>query len=577
MTTKVMDCDLVVLGAGGAGLVAAVKASDLTGKKVIVFEKSKKAGGATYFAGGFAEIKDSKWQKEAGYNVSEPQDITGQIFDWLVSKGGMESFYRIAKPDEKRSMAIYTAARTEKYKDLPDPSIGPGRGGSFIVDKLVECCKKNGIQILYETPARKFITDDAGNITGVLADSKDGQLLVNCKACVIASGGFGSNYEKLKKYWPESFDNRRIHSLCPPGMMGDGIDMAEEIGAYIAPFRKGMSTPGGFFNDMPMHHPYSWSIHSMITDGRFVSINLEGKRWRNEGGMMGGNDSTASLPGAVAYAVADDELFETIGSKMVSEGMSGPLDTTKDPNSSENRAIKKWREDLEYEAAIDDEGASGNHTKKADTLVELALKMKVDPGTFVETIERYNRFCETGKDLDFGKPAQSLKAIKKPPFWAVYGQRWSQCTKGMMGVAVNSKFEVLNKKGEAMPGLYGAGDTCTIYGGLVLTKPMGMMGSGGGAPGSIGGGASSPAAAPDASAPAQGAPGAGPSGAPAASATPGAGGASGGPSGNMPPMSGNRNKATNLDGEGSFCGGSNAALISGYYAALGVAEYFKNI
>jgi fumarate reductase flavoprotein subunit len=88
----------------------------------------------------------------------------------------------------------------------------------------------------------------------------------------------------------------------------------------------------------------------------------------------------------------------------------------------------------------------------------------MDPKTFVETIERYNKFCETGKDLDFGKDAQYLKPIRKPPFWAIYGHRFSQCTKGLNGIAVNPDYEVLNPKGEQMPGLYAAGDTCTIYG-----------------------------------------------------------------------------------------------------------------
>ena len=129
------------------------------------------------------------------------------------------------------------------------------------------------------------------------------------------------------------------------------------------------------------------------------------------------------------------------------------------------------KEDLEYEIAIDEEGASGNHAKKADSLVELALKMKIDPRAFVDTIERYNKFCETGKDLDFGKPAHMLKAIKKPPFYAIFGHRWSQCTKGRNGIAVNSKFQALNTKGEVIPGLYAAGDSCTIFGGLVLNTP----------------------------------------------------------------------------------------------------------
>ena len=97
MTTKVMDCDLVVLGAGGSGLVAGVRAFDLTGKKVIILEKSRKPAGCTYFASGMGEsgpIRDSKWQKDAGDKVSEPQDLSGQFFDWLVTqKASAEKFF----------------------------------------------------------------------------------------------------------------------------------------------------------------------------------------------------------------------------------------------------------------------------------------------------------------------------------------------------------------------------------------------------------------------------------------------------------------------------------------------------
>jgi hypothetical protein len=276
-------------------------------------------------------------------------------------------------------------------------------------------CQKQGIQILYETPARKFITDDKGKVAGVLADTKDGQLLVNCKACVIAAGGFGRNYEKLKKY----------------------------------------------------------------------------------------------------------------------------------------------REDLEYEAALDEEGAHGNHVKKANTLVELALKMEIDPKTFVDTIERYNKFCETGKDLDFGKPAQMLKPIRKPPFWAIYGHRFSQCTKGANGIAVNPKFEVLNKRGETMPGLWAVGDTSTIYGG----RPAGIGGGAEGAsvdatPAVIGGASGG--------APAAGGPGR------ASGATP-AEGRGGGEPGAAPAASVNI-----LSTEPYPCNGSSSALISGYYAGMHVADYLKN-
>jgi fumarate reductase flavoprotein subunit len=550
-----MDCDLVVLGAGGSGLFAAVKAYDLTGKKVIILEKGKKPGGATNFAGGPGTVKDSTWAKQAGWEVSEPQHISGQVFDWFVSKGGAEAFYKVDKPGGNARSAILESTRTEKYKDLPDPSIGPGRGGTFIIDKMVECCQKQGIQILYETPARKFITDDKGKVAGVLADTKDGQLLVNCKACVIAAGGFGRNYEKLKKHWPEEFNNKEIFFLCPPGMMGDGIDMAEEIGAYIDQTKWPIGHATGSFNTAPIHHPYSFSLMTLTESGMFVSINLDGKRWKNESGR--GGVSVGTQPGGVAYAVGDDEIVETAGSQMSRQGMGGPGGMAGSSDSPESRVMKKYREDLEYEAALDEEGAHGNHVKKANTLVELALKMEIDPKTFVDTIERYNKFCETGKDLDFGKPAQMLKPIRKPPFWAIYGHRFSQCTKGANGIAVNPKFEVLNKRGETMPGLWAVGDTSTIYGG----RPAGIGGGAEGAsvdatPAVIGGASGG--------APAAGGPGRASGAAPAE-------GRGGGEPGAAPAASVNI-----LSTEPYPCNGSSSALISGYYAGMHVADYLKN-
>jgi fumarate reductase flavoprotein subunit len=555
--TKVMDCDLVVLGAGGSGLFAAVKAYDLTGKKVIILEKAKKPGGATYFAGGLGTVKDTTWAKEAGWKVGEPQHISGQIFDWFVSKGGAEKFFKVAKPGENARSAITESQRTEKYKNLPDPSIGPGRGGSFIVDKMVECCQKQGIQILYETPARKFITDNSGKMTGVLADTKDGQLLVNCKACVIAAGGFGRNYEKLQKHWPEEFNNKEIFFLCPPGMMGDGIDMAEEIGAYIDQTKWPIGHATGSFVTSPIHHPYSFSLMTLTESGMFVSINLNGKRWKNESARDG--ISVGTQPGGVAYAVGDDEIVEASGSQRSRQGFTGPASTAGGSESNESRSMKQWRIDLEYEAALDEEGAHGNHAKKANTLVELALKMQIDPRTFVETIERYNKFCETGKDLDFGKPAQSLKPIKTPPFYAIYGHRFAQCTKGANGIAVNSKFEILNKKGETMPGLYAVGDTCTIYGGRLAGIGGGAEGASADAtPAVIRGGASG-------GVPSLGGSGGASGGAPASGGPGGASGSVSVPSANI------------LSTEPYPCNGSSSALISGYYAALDVADYLKNI
>ena len=625
MSSKEMNCDLVVIGAGGSGMVAAVKAFDLTKAKVIVLEKSRKPGGATTLAGGMGEsgpIKDSKWQKEAGWEVSEKQDVSGQFFDWLCSKGGAEEFFRIDKRQEGEtgSGSITMPKRMDKYKDLPDPSIGPGKMGTWVVNKLVESCQKQGITLLTATPAKKFITDSAGRVTGVIAASPEGEIKINCKAVIMAAGGYGSSQEKLKKYYPRIFNNTKIHSLCPPYAHGDCMDMFEAVGGYVDPTIRSTSFPGGFYGNAAMHHPYSFAVGRMNGG---LSINLLGERIEN---MMGGDDlGLGSQPGGVAYAVLDSAMIEKVGKQMESGQMGGPgggATTTSTKvvpgfgpanasESPETKAMKKWREALEDEIRCDEEGAAGNHTKRADTLVELAIKMRVDPATFVKTVEAYNKEVEKGgasgggmmggpggapggqqsaaqgapggqagmqsapggaqQQGDHGggaMPAGGMggpggmgaqSKIEKGPFYAVFGHRWSQCTKGRNGVAVNSKFQALNPKGEVVPGLFAAGDGCTIFGGLTLNKNSG-------GPGMNNFGVTKGVSATQV-------------------AKQGAQSAAGG----MSPVSDNIMSNEDAQGpkfqtaidfkkdEGKPCGGLGPAFLSGYYAGVYAAEYLKSV
>jgi fumarate reductase flavoprotein subunit len=468
-------------------LVAAVKAADVSGKKVIVLEKAKKPGGSSIFAHGMGEvgdIRDSQWQKDAGFSASGPQDIKGQFFDWLVSKGGAEEYFKVATKEGERKGdigglgGIYMPARLKKYKDLPDPTIGPGWMGSYVVDKMMECCAKMKIPVLKETCARRFVTDSEGNVTAVLADTKDGELRVNCKACVIAAGGFGANYEKLKKRWPKEYNNEEMLHLCPPTITGDCIDMAEEIGAALDETQWDITYAIGFFYPMPTHLPYSPTISEVTDQPEIVCVNLNGERWYNEGGaaitvlMETQHLSVASQPKSVAYFIADENIIQKVGPRIIKYA--------NDKADYEIYSYDRLREDLAYEVAIDEEGASGNHTKKADTLAELAVKMKVDPSKFVQTIERYNKFCDEGRDSDFGKDSKYLLPIRKPPYYAFYGHRFTQCTKGLNGIAVNGSFEVLNKKGEVIPGLFAGGDGCTIFGGKTIMRPKPGSPSGGG-------------------------------------------------------------------------------------------------
>jgi hypothetical protein len=286
----------------------------------------------------------------------------------------------------------------------------------------------------------------------------------------------------------------------------------------------------------------------------------------------GGGGNIADQRNGVGIAIVDSDMVEAAAAQ---KG-GGFMSMMSDPS--------KLKEDLEWEAAMDDAGASGNHTRKADSIVELALKMKIDPRALVDTIERYNKFCETGKDLDFGKSAQMLVPIKKAPFYAIFCNRWSQSTKGRNGIAVNSRFQVLDAKGEVIPGLYAAGDGCTIFGGFVIGKPnpnyhnyneeetkartalsreLAQVSSP--TPGN---------AAPSGGFPGGGAPGAG---APPTGAR-GSGAPGGQAGGMMMMMMGDRADSADIfKGTSSPCGGLGPAFLSGYCAGTFAAKYIKEI
>jgi len=494
MAIRIMDCDLLVIGMGGIGSICTVKAADLLpGKKVMVLEKAKNPGGATIFAHG-PQIVDSTWQRQAGAEPKEPQDLSGQFFDFLVSKGEADAkkYFRVGQTMMMGMVAqkigIDMPRRIDKYKLLDDPSIGPGWWGSYIVDKMMECCKKMNIPVLTETRAKKFIKDAGGKVTGVLADTKDGEIQVNFTACFIAAGGFGADYKKCQDLWPKIFNNIPMHNLNPPSLTGDLIDAAQEIGAGIDLKNAGCNVQG------PIHHPYSYTLVAMARSSVMgLQVNLVGERVSDPGGG-GGLGRETSNP--LVYSIADQDAIEKAG-ELAADSITEEYE--------HELAKKYWRDALSEEIAVDEKWGYGRHTTKADTLVDLALRLKIDPNALRDTVEKYNKEVESGNAMggasgqggpgsqsgpggrgnQFFQGSASPMPIKKGPFYAIFAQRFRQCTHG--GIIVNVNHEVLNAKGNVMPGLFAGGDCTTEY----TTSTGDQTGSAqsvqGGAPGGQGG------------------------------------------------------------------------------------------
>jgi len=461
----VKECDVVVCG-GGSGIVAAVRAAQ-QGKRVILLEKSKKLGGNTDYAHMMFPVF-TKWHEAAGLsNLQEEAanvfwersgkkldieiiraSIKGcdSFFDWLCTFPETEkAYYMYPKGDVLTEGPFYSNATIEfpkrMYDNLlcRDQAIGPGWGGTFIKYKMLECIRaqKLWVEILTEHKAEHLLTDEKGAITGVMARDPGGEVQVNAKAVILATGGFGASDEKLQKYF-KFFDYKTpIHRFSVPTDTGDAIDMVQELGVEPDEERLFVSIFG------PAHHPYSYCLYRFLVHPSALWVNLNGKRWTNEEiGLVGSHKELIKQPMEISWGIFDQSAIESVAHYYLN-----------DPFYREEKWVYEcYQEDLDSEIALPDAPVM-----RADTLVDLAKQIGADPNTLEDTVRRYNELCENGKDDDFGKKPEHLKRIEgKGPFYAIYGQAFSEGAFG--GLRVNPRCEVTREDGTVIPGLYGVGD-----------------------------------------------------------------------------------------------------------------------
>ncbi len=463
------EADLVVVGSG-CGLVSAVYAAQ-QGKKVILLEKSNKIGGNTDYAHGYMP-QYSKWHASMGFADEREGAVEhfyqmgeGQIekelvhaavygasdfFDWLCGLCDITETYDLHAASENDfhgpmfgNSVVEFKERYLKNLNCRDDAIGPGWGGTHVIETMMETIEKENLDvtILMGTAAEHILLDEKGAVKGVMAADEGGQVKISCKALMLACGGYGKNDELLKKYCHVDFFSSKVpmHRFSVPGDTGDAIAMMAELGEEPDPDRMFVSIWG------PRHHPFNNSIADYAQEGEFPEINLNGKRWYDESeALFHGIDKIYQQPEHMSYTILPYKQVKEVAERF----MNTP--------AMANRAkyFATWEEDLDHEATLD------TPVKKADTLYELAEKMGVDPDVFVAEMTRYSHFCENGVDEDFHKDPQFLKPfpLEEGPYYAVIGLCFSEAAMG--GVKVNDQCEVVRADGSIIPGLYAGGD-CT--------------------------------------------------------------------------------------------------------------------
>ena len=468
-TTKAKDIeetvDVVVVGAGGAGMTAAITATD-AGKKVIVVESQPIAGGNSVRSTGGMNAAKTPYQdknefKEAA-GVEKTLATAAEKFadnatitalaatvksQWDAYQANPQGYFDSVElmeldtliggkgknnPELVKALAENSAAAIEwlasigadvknvgafggaSVKRIHRPVNADGKVtavGAYIVPILEKNLQDRNVQFLFDTTANEIIMKD-GKAVGIKATGKDGhKVTINAKSVVIATGGFGANAEMVEKYKPEL---KGFATTNAEGAQGQGIEMATAVGAATVDMDQIQIHP-------TVHIEEDGNAH-LITEGLrgdgAILVNAEGKRFYDE-------VSTRDKVSAAIIAQPEKSAWLVVDQSMVDKS-----------------------------AVIAGYIKSG-YTVTGATYEELAKAMGVDEATFVSTMNTWNQAVEAKSDAEFNRTSFA-NPLTAAPYYAIKITPAVHHTMG--GIAINPKAEVLNEKGEAISGLFAAGE-----------------------------------------------------------------------------------------------------------------------
>ena len=420
---KSIDTEVVIIGAGGAGMTAAIMLKQ-AGTDFVILEKMPYLGGNTTKATGGMNASETHYQKE--------QDIpdSNALFAADTMKGGhaLNDSSLVAVMANNSADAIdwldtigaelpkisFSGGATVKRIHAPADGSGVGE---FLVNRFSAKLTELGVDVMLETAATELITDAEGKLTGVKAESPDTAYTINAKAVILATGGFGANEEMYTTYRP---DLKGTVTTNAPGATGDGIVMAQALGADLVDIEQ-----------IQLHPTVEQTTSILITesvrgDGAIL-VNQSGVRFTNEL-LTRDAVSKAELAqeGSYAYVVFDQNLRDHL------------------------KAIEKY--------------VKSGITMQADTIEGLAEQLNIDPATLAKTLADWNEIVKNQNDTEFGRTTGMDNDLSTPPYYAIKIAPGIHHTMG--GVKIDTAAEVINTEGKAIPGLFAAGEVCGgVHGG----------------------------------------------------------------------------------------------------------------
>ncbi len=436
--TTEKEVDVVVIGAGGAGLAAAVSAHE-NGATVLVLEKMPKPGGNTIISGAAYNCVDPGRQIPAGIEDSielhyqQTYEGGDKVGNPELIKILVENAYPTLEWLEGLGMEFTDYVFTVLGGLWPRAHRPVMPLGTGYITTYMNYIENNSseMEVMVNTEATHIIMEN-GKAVGVRAEGPEGPVIAKAnKGVVIATGGFSKNTEMLNQYnktWP---DLSNTLSTNHPGATGDGIKMAVEVGANLV----GME----HIQLLPLGDPDTGSLAGNIEQAveNRIFVNKDGKRFVDEGARR--DVMTKAL-----FEQEDAFLWIILDSHNYPTG---------DTKNNFNETI--------------DELVAAGRAYKADTLEDLAAQIGVNADNLVAAVEDFNKHVESGEPDEFGRTLYQWK-MDTPPYYA--GARKPTVHHTMGGIEINTEAQVVDTSGNVIPGLYAAGE---VTGGIHGTNRLG--------------------------------------------------------------------------------------------------------
>ena len=316
-----------------------------------------------------------------------------------------------------------------------------------------------GNQVMFDTSAYYVIMED-GKVAGVVAEGPDGYIKINCKAAILATGGFGADEEMLNYFMTDikgCFIEKNGDAFS--AMMdsdGQGIKMAYWAGGHLETW----GVPG-----MNMKH-YSPSASSQATMPQALWLDHNCKRFCNEFyGTIEHRGRPTMFMNRDAFYVVFDKNFPEYRCHMVPQHGAWSPSNLESFTEELETAYAKYKGTYEGEETEDESGMSSSADYViGDTIEELADNLELtdeQKENFIAAVERYNEVCEAGYDDDYGRDAEVLFPVNEAPFYAVKTTTTIGSTMVTMGgILTDGDQCVLDSEMEPIPGLYVSGNCC---------------------------------------------------------------------------------------------------------------------